>query len=248
MPTNAVLTSEELLPRRHRANNLGDALIWYHFVPLTGEPGQHWYIEYQDSGAEGIAYEIDRAVALLRLRRKDEACAKLDWCRQRQLSLRGSVDDAIDGVIEVGYHASLAYVHFLGGRLEKARQSVKEAQETVVEILGKAPYLLTFAQKCNQLALNEARILCTQRRWGEMFRLLDCARGMARGTAAYCELPSGPVFIEDIHAVLRGVEPKDKLDAEAIETLLDQEKLAASVDKIAVGVATPPHAASLECF
>jgi hypothetical protein len=234
--------------RLHPASSLGEALIWYHFVPLLGDEGRRWFAEYQDSGAEAQAQRIDFAVHLVRKGRRFEAAAELAACRRWQLRAGRGVAPAIHGVLETGYHAARAYGQYLDGRLDRARTSMLRAHTALASTLDRAPHLLPFAQKAIQLTLNEARIEATERRWDAMWGLVDRARAMARGERPFCVGPQGPVTIQAIRAALSAIEPVGDHDAEALAILLDGTRYVETTEAMVSSATTPPHMAPLDCF
>src|ERR1051325_9940718 len=87
---------------RRKPSRLEEALLWYHFVPVSCPEGRDWYAEYQQCGGEALGQRIDVSVALMRRRQIDAGKALLDECRACFAASAAGMPRAIAGIVEEG--------------------------------------------------------------------------------------------------------------------------------------------------
>ncbi len=226
-----------------KARVLGEALIWYHFVPGASAEGSRWYRQFCDSGAEDISYRLDVVVDLLRKARIAEGSEQLAACRRDREALGNAVDEATHEILEEALQGAEGYLLYLRGDYAAARRALEQAEAAVARALEKAPFLLSFTQKCKQLCLNKARVARNERRWDEMFRLIGAATAMVAGREPLCILARGPVYVDEVYRWLETVAPTDALEEEALRSLANRERNIAAFEHLALDAAMVPNVA-----
>lgn len=228
---------------KRKARVLGEALIWYHFVPGASEAGSRWYRNFRDSGAEDISYRLDVAVDLLRKSRQEAGCELLAGCRRDRESLGSALEPATREILEEALQGAEGYLLYLRGDYPAARWALENAEAAVGRALEAAPFLLGFTQKCRQLCLNKARVARSERRWDEMRRLIALATAMVAGREPLCTLARGPVYVDELYAWLAQLAPADPLEEEALRSLRNRERNIAAFDHLAQDAAMIPNVA-----
>jgi hypothetical protein len=224
-----------------KATTLGEALVWYHFIPASGPDGNEWYRAYRDSGCEALAQKVDISVSLMRRRQIEAGMAMLDECRVA-LDAPGvrSYSRQVVGVAEEAYFGALAYYHYHCGEYAAARDALSVAAERIVEVVTEAPFLATFTVKCYDFALHRARIARGERRWSEMWRNIDEGREMVTGLRPLCYTRHGALFIGEAEAFLRTARVTDDIEREALYRLRDRSLITANFEKRALGATMLP--------
>lgn len=224
-----------------RATSLGEALVWYHFVPASGPDGAAWYRVFQQSGCEALAQKIDVSVDLMRRRRVEHGKALLDECRSDLdgPALRAASRE-VAGVAEEAYFGALAYFHYHRGEHTAARDALDVATDRITEVVGAAPFLVTFTVKCYDFCLHRARIARAERSWPEMWGRIQEGREMLAGERPLCSTARGAVYIGDAEAFFHAATPTDELERRALELLRDHAAVVETFEKRALGATMPP--------
>lgn len=230
-------------PHPRQASTVSEAMVWYHFVPRSGPEGAAWYEQYQASGCEAVAMQLDTGVAMMRKRQVNEGKALLDesYLRLKQLE-RQSLPRSIYGVAEEGYWGGLAYYHYHVEDFEQARHALDAAQQVLRETISEAPFLKTFATRCHDLRLHYARVARGLRQWQDMWLFIQQARQMVRSERPLCEAGWGAVYMDDALAFFRSAQPGNAVEQEALGYLLDQEKFLSTFEQRALGATLIPTA------
>lgn len=229
------------VPLRKKATTLGEALLWYHFIPASSPAGNAWYRAYRESGCEALAQKIDVSVSLMRQRKLAAGWSLLDECR---VALDAPEVQRyprhVLGVAEEAYFGALAYHRYHHGEYAAARDALNAAAERIVEVVTEAPFLTTFTVKCYDFCLHRARVARGERRWAEMWRCIEAGREMVTGRRPLCDTRRGAIFIGETEAFYRAARSTDDLEREALDRLLDRGSILAIFEKRAVGATMPP--------
>jgi hypothetical protein len=224
-----------------KASTLGEALVWYHFIPASGPDGVAWYREYRDSGCEALAQNLDVSVALMRRRKMEEGKALLDRCGS---TLQGpdvkSASRAAAGVAEEAYFGALAYYHYHHAEHVEARDALDSAESRIAEVVAEAPFLVTFTVKCYDFCLHRARIARSERRWPDMWQHIDQGREMLAGQRPLCSTRRGAVYIRDTEEFFRTATPTDDIERNALDLLRDRSAMIATFEKRSLGATMSP--------
>lgn len=226
--------------RTHSAATLAEASVWHHFVPLEGPAGQRWFIEFQDSGAEELGFEIDRVVNLLRRGQKTNGRRRLLEFRRRQLRLQSRVSPSIDAFLEESYLGALAYWQYREGDFRAARETIQEAQDAVLRAVEYDRFLLLFLGKILQLIVNEARVERCLCNWDRMWHLIEKTRGITRGHIPYGEFSFGTISQADLRAFCQRIVPQNELDQEALQQRLDPNGEVDLYDRLSTSASFSP--------
>lgn len=228
-----------VLPKK--ASKLEEALLWYHFVPASGPEGRDWYDEYQQSGWEALCQRIDVSVALMRRRQIDAGKALLDQCRAPlEASEARTASRTVAGVAEEAYFGALAYFHYHRGQFAAAQDALDRASDRIAEVVGKAPYLVTFTTKCHDFCLHRARIARGEAHWQDMWSRVQEGREMLAGDRPLCRGDHGATYIADAEAFFEAITPADDIERRALDLLRDRSSMIAAYEKRAVGATMPP--------
>jgi hypothetical protein len=228
-------------PFLRKPTTLGEALLWYHFVPASGPDGSAWYHEYQQSGCEALAQRIDVSVDLMRRRKIEAGKALLDECRGPLASREvQSSSRAVAAVAEEAYLGALAYFHYHRGQYAAARDALDSAADRIAEVVAEAPFLVTFTIKCYDFCLHRARIARGEGYWREMWRRVDEGREMLAGQRPLCCSDRGAVYIGDAEAFFRAATPADDIERRALDLLCDRNSMRVTYEKRALGATMPP--------
>lgn len=226
-----------------KASKVSEAMVWYHFVPRSSPEGAAWYEQYKASGCEDIAILFDTGVAMMRKRQVAEGKALLDkGYRQLEETGRRHLPRSVYGVAEEGYWSGIAYYHYHVEQFEQARQALDSAQRIVNAAISEAPFLSTFATRCHDLCLHDARVSRGLRQWRDMWSFIQQAREMVRGERPLCQPSWGSIYMEDALSFFRAVEPENDVEREALGYLLDEEKSLTAFEQRALGATLIPTA------
>lgn len=202
---------------------------WYHFIARSGEPGRRWAEAFTGCGGDEITGGIDDALVALRRHRMDEGKTLLDRGRQR-IDALADVDAAVDAdvdadvlhVLERWYQSALAYYHYLEGDQEAAERDFAIAQQHIADTVDGSPHLVMVGNHAYDFRLQHARIARQQRNWRAMAEHIGVGRAMLENRHPLCVLRDGSgVFIEQIDAFYRAIEPEGAEETAAITSLLD---------------------------
>ncbi|CAM3113618.1 hypothetical protein G4177_15100 [Corallococcus sp. ZKHCc1 1396] len=228
---------------QRKALRLTEALVWYHFVPRASSEGAAWYEEYQRSGCEHLAQNLDIAVGLLRRRKLAEAKAMLDDCG-RQLDSLGQtgIDRCVEGAARESWWTSLAYFHYHVEDHAAAQRALYTGQQVLADVVEQAPFLVAFSTRCSDFCLHFARIARSEQRWSEMWDAIQRGREMVRGEQSLCQLKTRPdVFMADAQAFFDSVAPENDVEREALRILTDRDGMLRVFEKRALGATMVPY-------
>ncbi|MEM6453514.1 MAG: hypothetical protein AAF772_00330 [Acidobacteriota bacterium] len=207
-----------------KATKLSQATAWHHFISSTGEQGKAWYQRYLDAGSSAINQQLD--VGVLKIRRGEQAEGRqmLAACAAAIDALE-STDSSIALVLRLNWLSGEAFSLYHHREVEKAVDALDECEALVARILELSPFLVPLAGRCCDFCLHRVRLFRGERQWPAMWRTLDRANRMVGDEIPLCHMAAGrDLYMRDVYAFYRAIEPEDALEREALELLSQPEK------------------------
>ena len=223
-----------------KATKLGQAMVWHHFIPATGEQGQAWYRQYLDAGGDAFGGRLDVGVLKMRRGQEEEGKKILADCAAT-LDALDSSDPSVPLVLRLSYLSARAFGHYHHRELEAAQAVLDECDAVVAETLEVAPYLLPLASRCCDFCLHRVRLFRDQRRWADMWRTLERGQRMIDGEIPLCRAAGQDLFMHEVYDFYRELEPSDDIEREALELLSQPQRRRQAFANRALGATLIPN-------
>jgi hypothetical protein len=199
-----------------------EAMAWYYFIPRVSPSGSHWFAALRSSGSFEIFVDLERVVALARSRRVGESRSLLRQTMLLVKARRRSVPPTVWLVLARLYLAVHANLRYVQGEYGHAERLLRQASEAEYRAIAEAGFLTTLAASRCEFCLHYARIARNRCQWREMTDWLRIGRSMMRSERELLRLSDGrPIFMSDIDAVYRAIEPRNDTEKEALRRLTD---------------------------
>jgi hypothetical protein len=198
------------------------AIDWTHFLTLAGDAGRLWLEAYRQAGGMELRDWTEQALELLRRRRTGEALVLLARAEERVSSPARDTPGSVAHLMQRWYCAARAYHSYCREEFSEATEQLEQAHEAVCAAIEAEGCLLPLAMHSYEFRLQHARIARTRRRWPEMWRHLEIARGMLEDREPLCALSDGTAV--DYSRLARFFGPLTAYDRE------DRKSLAAILE------------------
>jgi hypothetical protein len=186
---------------------------WAYFVARRDEEGERWAERYSRPENVEIMRGNTAALNLMRKNQLDAGHRKLDEVRSRLMSLEQETPDVFH-VLGRWYYGALAYYRYCLDDFTGAEEALDLAHEEVRQAIELRRFLVPFAEHCYDFSVQRIRIVRNQRRWSEMWRLIEIARQAGSGERPYCVLSDGTdinlVAVQEFYSRLRPFNPEEQ--------------------------------------
>lgn len=194
---------------------------WAYFVARRDEEGERWAERYSRPEHTEMMSDNMAALNLMRRNQLEAGYRKLDEVRSRLMDLEQETPDVFH-VLGRWYYGALAYYHYCRDDFIRAEEALDLAHEEVRQAIEFRRFLMPFAQHCYDFSVQRIRIVRNQRRWSEMWRLIEIARQAGSGERPYCVLSDGTdINLSTVQEFYSALKPFDQKEQDALRIVFD---------------------------
>lgn len=211
--------------------NLQD--IDFLFLPLRGDylrtcgrEATEWIRAVQTEDVHQLARGVDRSMQFLK---KKELAIARDHLREVEegIARLASPFASISFLLLRYLLAARAYLHYLEGDLEAAKEDLRQARCRLVAVLTDHAFLWPLAVHLIDLYSQEARIARREHRWGDASAQVGAIRKIYLQNEPICTLGSGrPLRMSDLRAFFSTLPLDDQQREQAAVILGDDGSIA----------------------
>ncbi|MEM6454059.1 MAG: hypothetical protein AAF772_03100 [Acidobacteriota bacterium] len=152
----------------------------------------------------------------------------------------GDWPPAVLAVFQMEYWSVRAYREYRHGRVEQTTESIAQAVQCVEIALSLHAFLVPITGRCYEYQLHLARLARADADWPAMWRHLETGRDMMAGRRPLCHPLHGPVYVDDICAFYRSIEPLNELEAETVRRLGEPTSIQREYNALCLSVTIAP--------
>ncbi|HYU32691.1 MAG TPA: hypothetical protein VEW48_11055 [Thermoanaerobaculia bacterium] len=192
-----------------------------YFVARHDTEGQIWVERFSLPQHIAITATTTRALKLLRNRQMADGLRELDAAAEALCDVKRS-DPDIFHTLQRWYFGALAYYYYCREEFSEAEQCLDAAHHEVREAIELRPFLLPLAPHCYDFWIQRVRIVRNQRRWNEMWHLVDIARQVFTGERPFCRLDDGTAIdFSALKTYYESMAPFSEEEAKPLRSVFD---------------------------
>jgi hypothetical protein len=168
-----------------------------------------WLSEFQKMEYVHLREEIRSALTIMKKGDRLQASQLLDSIR-RGIRENPASHSSITDLLTRQYLSVLAYLQYLSGDLEAAKESLTQAHAEIVRVTAAYDFLLPVAIQCIDILTQRTRMARRESQWGRVKYYLSILNKIYSDRAPLCTLPCGrDVLLSDIRSFFASLPLED---------------------------------------